>query len=270
MKRSLIVIKLGGSIITEKSRSKPVFRKKVVERICSEISSAKKKQDFDLILIHGGGSYAHPVAKRYELNKGYLGPKSSVGFALTKKALLDLSLLVLETLLATGLNASIVDSSDIIIASNGKIKTFDTRHIKNLLTKGIIPVLFGNVMTDNLMGFSIISGDQIASYLAKIYKASKVIFVSDVDGIFDRNPKIHKNAKLVQEINDKNYKDVVRNMESHNVNDVTGEMKGKILAIKKSLGGIKVFITNGQNPKNVLKSLLNHKRLGFGTVINFN
>ncbi|MEX2028487.1 MAG: isopentenyl phosphate kinase [Candidatus Curtissbacteria bacterium] len=261
MKKDFVIIKLGGSVITDKGRGKGTFRRAIIKRLMGEIVSARKKKDFDLILIHGAGSFAHPLAKKYNLHKGYLGPKSVEGFTLTRKAVMDLSLLVWEEVQRVGVGSSCVQSAEVIYGSNGKIKIFNTEYIQNLLLHDMVPILSGDVVFDEKMGFSIISGDKITAYLAKKLKAKRVIFVSDVDGVFDRNPKSFKDAKLISKIDSKNYSDVIKNMTSYNKDDVTGEMAGKILAIKKDLAGFDVQIINGLSA-NSLKMTLEGKDKG--------
>lgn len=258
--RKLVIIKLGGSVITDKSRPRGFFRRKVVERLALEIKQVKKKKDFDLIIVHGAGSFGHPLANKYRLQNGYLDSKSSEGFSLTKKAMFELTLLIWKVFAEKGLISCVVEPSAVIIGSKARIISFNTDFIDNLLSKGIIPVLFGDAVFDKKMGVSIISGDLMVSYLAKKFKADKVIFVSDVDGIFDKNPKVYRNAKLVKEINEKNWHQVMENMEVFNKNDVSGEMKGKIEAIKRGLSGINVEIINGFKSKKLVDSLLSRKR----------
>jgi isopentenyl phosphate kinase len=267
--KDLIIIKLGGSVITRKESSKPVFRKRVVKRLCREIYDAKKKLKFNLILIHGAGSFGHPYAKKFSLNKGYLNSESAIGIALTKRAVLELNFLIVRELVNIGINAVFVEPSAIVETSKNKIKKFDTRFIKSLLSVGVVPILSGDVVFDDIKGIAILSGDQIASYLAKKLKAKKVIFVSDVNGVFDKDPKTHKGARIIRTINNDNYKDIIKQMKTNDSSDVTGEMKGKILAIRNDLLRTKVIIVNGQKRNNVLKALINERSLGFGTVINF-
>lgn len=268
MKRKLVIIKLGGSVITDKSRSRGVFRKQIVERLAREILNAKKVRNFELIIVHGAGSYGHPLAKKYNLHKGYLGSKSSEGFALTKKAMFELSLLIWDSLSKVGLNSCVVEPSAVIVASGGSIENFNTEFIENLISKKIIPVLFGDTVFDEQTGFSIISGDLMVSYLAKKFRADKVIFVSDVDGVFDKNPKVYKDAKLIVEVNEKNYKKIITNMAIYNENDISGEMKGKILSIRDELGDTSVEIINGFKSKRLVDSLLS-TRQGIGTRFGF-
>ena len=267
--KNLIIIKLGGSIITDKTAKQGVFRQEIVERIAQEIKAAQEKNGFDLILVHGAGSFGHPIAKKYRLNEGYIDGQSSEGFAKTKIGVMELNLLVKQELSKANLAACIIESSAVIKAHSGKIKKIDLGFIRFLLASDIIPILSGDVVIDQETGFSIISGDQIASHLARKLRAKTVVFVSDVNGIFDKNPKTYKDAQLIGEINNRNYHFIVKNMKTNNLNDVTGEMGGKILAIKKDLSGIKALIINGLKKENLLKSLIRPNGHKIGTVLEF-
>ncbi|EQD46116.1 Glutamate 5-kinase, partial [mine drainage metagenome] len=89
----------------------------------------------------------------------------------------------------------------------------------------------------------IISADDLLLGLSSVFKPELVIFFTDVDGIFDKDPKTSSGAKLLKTID--------RNISFHEVNnDVTGGMKSKyekILKIRKHSG--KVVVMNGNNPE---------------------
>lgn len=264
--KDLVIVKLGGSVISDKSKSRGVFRKKIVERLAGEIKRAKKIRDFDLIIVHGAGSFGHPLAKKYNLHKGYSGPRSSEGLVLTKKAMFELTMLIWGSLSKVGLGSCVVEPSAVIVADGGRIKTFNTEFIENLLDKKIIPVLFGDAVFDEKIGVSIVSGDLMVSHLARKFKAEKIIFVSDVDGVYDKNPKVNKDARIIGVINNMNYKQVAKKMEVYNKNDVSGEMKGKLLTIKKDLGGFEVTIINGFSKNVLFKTFMGQNT---GTTVRF-
>lgn len=245
MKKKLVIIKLGGSVITDKSKSKGGFRKEVVTRLTKEIAKARKKQDFDLILIHGAGGYAHYLTTKYRLGEGLLNDKSVWGFALVKKELFKLNNLVWNQCMRAGLAVCMVQPSAVIFTQNGKIKSFDTGFIESLLQIGVTPLLMGDDVIDETLGIAVLSGDKMLAYLAYKLKADKIIFVSDVNGVFDKNPKIYKDAKIIKKINRKNFTSVINSMEVFNREDASGEMKGKLLAIKEYLAGFKVQIVGG-------------------------
>ena len=72
-------MKLGGSVITDKRSQTPKCRRKNIHRIAEIISKSNKK----IIIVHGAGSYAHPLAKKYKINKGLDGTNKQLE-AITK------------------------------------------------------------------------------------------------------------------------------------------------------------------------------------------
>ena len=255
MKKPLVVIKLGGSVITDKNKSRGVFRKAVVRRLAQEIVEARKKKDFDLILVHGAGAYAHYLTKKYRISEGFLGDKSAWGYAHIKNELFKLNNLVWTEALKAGLAVCTIQPSAVVFTDDQTIKSFDTRLLDSLLRMGITPLFLGEDSIDKSRGIAILSGDSIISYLGRKYKADKIIFVSDVDGVYDKNPKVNKDAKLIKEVNNKNFRKVIESMEKFNKNDTSGEMKGKLLAIKATLPGTNVKIIGGFE-KNSLRDVL--------------
>lgn len=255
MKKPLYIIKLGGSVITDKSKGKGAFRKQVVKRLVREIVEAKKKKEFELILVHGAGAYPHYLTTKYKLNEGFKGKKSAFGFSLVKNSLFKLNNLIWIECLKGGLNTCTVEPSAVIITRNGEIEHFDTTFVEGLLKLGIVPLLMGDDALDIEKGIAVLSGDKTMVYLAKKFKAEKVIFVSDVDGVFDKNPKVYKEAKLIREINSKNFNEIISSMVVFNKNDASGEMKGKLLAIKERLLGQEVLLLNGFIDRALIKGL---------------
>ena len=64
MADDLILMKLGGSVITNKKSQTPKCRRENITRIAEIISKSNKK----IIIVHGAGSYAHPLAKKYKIS----------------------------------------------------------------------------------------------------------------------------------------------------------------------------------------------------------
>ena len=106
---------------------------------------------------------------------------------------------------------------------NGNIIDGDINMITLLIEKGFIPVLFGDVALAVNRGIDILSGDQIISFIANKCLPKKVIFLMDVNGIFDKNPNEHKDAKLIKIIDKP-----IRYKSSLSKYDVTGGIDNKI------------------------------------------
>ena len=100
IRQSMQILKLGGSVITDKSK-KYSFKKEVVNRLSAEIKKANK----ELIIVHGAGSFGHILAKEYDLNSGYKNDKQLQGFSLTHAMVQKLNTMVLDSLHEHGIAA---------------------------------------------------------------------------------------------------------------------------------------------------------------------
>jgi len=84
-----------------------------IRRLAKEVASAKLAS---LILVHGGGSFGHPLAKRYKIKDGFNGKVSQLlGFAKTHQAMLALNKLVVDSLIKEKIPAVAVSPSSFIM-----------------------------------------------------------------------------------------------------------------------------------------------------------
>ncbi len=134
--------------------------------------------------------------------------------------------------------------------------------VERILSLGVIPVVNENdtVAIDELeleMG----ENDSLAAIMATVAKADLLVILSDIDGLFDKNPKEHSDAKLisvVEEITD----EITKNSGGAGSNLGTGGMITKLNAAKiAGEAGIDMVIMNGSNPEN-LYDLLEGKSVG--------
>jgi len=264
VRNKLIILKLGGSVITHKSSGRKMVNRKNLERLSLELSRAQKKEKFSIIIIHGVGSFGHIIAGKFKLNDGFKNKKQVKVIPLLRGDLEKLNTKVIKTLMENKLNTMAVHPSSLWTLNNRRLKNANLDMIKNLLKLELTPVLYGDILTDSKLGFSILSGDQIVYYLAKKLNAVKVIVGTDVDGVFDANPKINKGAKLIKEINKHNVKQFCVNAST--AVDVTGGMGGKINELLKLANfGIESEIINISKQGILEKSLRGKK--GIGTLI---
>ena len=222
----MYLIKLGGSVITEKS-SKATFRSNVMNDLSTQLARSKK----DFIIVHGAGSFGHVLAKEYDLNAGYKNPEQKKGVVKTQRLVQQLNDYVLCSLHENGINAVSLPPHSFLTLNNHNLESFDMKIFHSYLDKGFIPVCYGDVVLDNKIDFSICSGDLLMLALAKEFQPEKVIFVMDEDGIYDKNPKQHSDAKLIESINADELDSLQTTMDSHA--DVTKGMEGKLQTIKR-------------------------------------
>ena len=254
-----IILKLGGSVITKKE--KPLTpNKPAIKRLAKEISKAKVEK---LVIIHGGGSYGHPLAKEYELNQGFKNTVQLIGFSKTRWAMSTLNALIVEALVNCGVPAVAVCPSSFIITKHGRIEKADWKVVAKLLEMGFVPVLYGDAILDSSIGFTILSGDQLVAELAIKFDAERIVIGVDVDGLYTSDPKTNASAKLIREINLEKLNEYQSMIESSKTVDVTGGMLGKISELKRAIQhGITVLIVNALKPNKIYKALRNERVVG--------
>jgi len=215
----MILIKLGGSVITDKSSYRR-FNKDVVSRLCQEIKSSGK----DVMIVHGAGSFGHVLAKEFELQKGHIRDDQIDALAKVSRDVRELNVMVISELIDAGIPAVSVPTGSCFIMDDGELMMND-EILRGYTELGIVPVMFGDVVLDRKKGFGICSGDTIMEHLTDIFSPDMVVFVSDIDGLYDRDPKISKDAKLISEVNEKLFEDIPAET---TVADVTGGVHAKM------------------------------------------
>jgi len=255
LKKGPIIIKLGGSVITDKRRE---FFAKVdmIERISREIAKIKSS----LILIHGAGSFGHPIVKKFGLHLGYRNKRQLQALSETKSRLMDLDKILIGLLRKHGVPVVPFMPSSFMFASRGRIIRADLQPLNTFLKLGAMPLLCGDVVPDRETGFSVISGDQLAIYLARKMNARLVIFGCDVDGVYSADPKKSPNATLIEVVTPSTFKNLLQTATEPTSPDVTGGMLGKIReSLRLVEKGIDVVIMNFTKPKDLVKLMEGRK-----------
>lgn len=254
-----MVLKLGGSVVTIKE--KPFTpNKRAITRLAKEIKRANVES---LLVIHGGGSFGHPLAKKYGIREGYGYPSQIIGLSKTHQAMVSLNKIILDALIQRGIPAVAVQPSAFITTDNGRIRHVETKIVLKLLELGITPVLYGDVVLDSALGFTILSGDQLVSSLAVKFGADRIIIGIDVDGIYTADPKIDPSARLIQHLTLRELKKIQHKIGEAVVTDVTGGMLGKMIELMPAVArGTQVIIVNAAKPDNLYRALRSEKVRG--------
>ena len=259
---NLVIVKLGGSAITDKNAVKRA-RIPVIKRVAKEINEALAGKNFNLIIVLGGGSFGHPIAKKYEIHRGIASENSLIGVSETVDSMRELSLIVTQIFRDQGLPVIPIQPSAIAINNNTKLETMYSETMKKYIEIGMIPVLWGDVALDNSLGVSILSGDNIISHLAIKYGAAKVVFGMEIDGFY-YDPINQKG--LIREICEDNIREILNYARDSSAIDVTGGMARKIEEILPMYEReIEIFLVNITKP-GVLRDVLLGKRV-IGTII---
>jgi isopentenyl phosphate kinase len=260
----IILLKLGGSLITDKT--KPFTpRLDVIKRLAKEIHEARTR-GVKLIIGHGGGSFPHKPAKDYRTNEGMINKESCKGISLVQDAASRLNRIIVNSLIEAGENAISVQPSAALITEQGRIKEWYLESVKEMLKHNLLPVPYGDVALDTKQGCSIISTEEILNYLAKNLGSKKIILAGIVDGVFTSDPQKDSSAKLIKEINTNNYQDIKKYLGGSAGIDVTGGMLHRVERIfELTKLGVEADIINGEKEGYLKRALFGEK--GLGTVI---
>jgi isopentenyl phosphate kinase len=116
----MIFLKLGGSLITDKTGVE-VVRSNVLARLAAEIARARAaKPDLQLLLGHGSGSFGHVAAAKYGTRSGVQSAEQWHGFAEVSSAASRLSKIVTDALLAVDVPAISFQPSASAVCEDGR------------------------------------------------------------------------------------------------------------------------------------------------------
>ncbi|MDO5766032.1 MAG: glutamate 5-kinase [Spirochaetales bacterium] len=122
-----------------------------------------------------------------------------------------------------------------------------------LADEGVVPIINENDSVSTLE-FSIGDNDNLAALTSILWSADLLILFSDIDGIFTDNPKVNKNAKLVEVV--KSIPELRKTIHIGDANSFgTGGIETKIQAAEKTtVYGIPMLLANG-GKENILDKL---------------
>ncbi|MBU4245947.1 MAG: isopentenyl phosphate kinase [Nanoarchaeota archaeon] len=262
--KEVILLKIGGSLITDKAAKVPKVNQKNLARISKEISQGFNPEKQILAIVHGAGSFGHVIVKETGIHKGISNKEHLLAFAETQRLQNELNSDVCKELIKNKIPAMPFEPASTAVMDEGRLISLDTGALEGMLKIGLVPVLYGVPAYDIAQGCSILSGDQIITYLAKRLKASRIILATDVDGVFDADPNKNPKAKLIKEISRANFAEIARKISGSTNTDVTGGMFAKVKEIFE-INGLTGEIINGNKQNNIKRAL--HGEKGIGTLI---
>jgi glutamate 5-kinase len=234
-KSKIVVIKIGSSLLVDKNKK---IRKKWLSSFAKDIQKLKSKNK--KIIIVSSGAIALGCIKMNYNKKNLKLDKSQ---AIASIGQIELMNLFTQTFSKYKLNISQIlltldDTEERRRSINAK-RTFE-----NLFQLNYIPIVNEN---DTIATSEIKFGDndRLASRVAQITNADTLILLSDVDGLFTKNPKIFKDAELIRKVNNLN-KDTYNVSFKGKTEFGSGGMNTKIEAAKIcNLSGCNMIIANG-------------------------
>ena len=235
-----VIIKLGGSAITDKSK-KCTPNLPVIETSIRQIGDFPRP----LILLHGGGSFAHPFVIQAGLHRGYKGSFQLRAVSETELFLDQLTRIIGAGLLLRRRPFVPLRPMSFIAMRNGRISQAFLEPIRRALELGLLPLVHGDLAFDTRLGIGVLSADILASFLGVQFEAARVLFGCDVDGVYSQDPKKSRRAVLIELVTEASYKRIMRSFGRTTGNDATGGMLRKFAeAVKLARNGVECVIFN--------------------------
>ncbi len=231
----IIVIKIGSSLLVNENKK---IRKKWLTSFAKDIKNLKKKNK-KIIIVSSGAIALGCIKMKYDKKNLKLDQSQAIA-SIGQIELMNLftSIFSKHRLNISQILLTLEDTEERRRSLNAK-RTFE-----NLFNLDFIPIVNEN---DTIATSEIKYGDndRLASRVAQITNADTLILLSDVNGLYSKNPKLFKDAKLIKEI--KNFKNDLKDINFRGMNEFgSGGMNTKIEAAKIcQLSGCNMIISNG-------------------------
>ena len=249
-KSKRIVIKIGTNALTDKNG---LLDLGIIKNLVSQIAEIKNNKDIVIITSGAIGAGMQELGIK-------IRPKDVVG----QQVCAAVGQRILMTNYHSMFSKRKIKIAQILITYNDLANKENYRHLANslerLLELGIIPIINENdPVSISEIGPSFGDNDNMSALIAEKIKADLLIMLTNVDGLFDKNPN-DKDSALIGEV--KNIDKEIEAMASGSSDLGVGGMKTKIQAAKKvTEAGAAVIIANGRK-ENVLLDIINGKEIG--------
>jgi isopentenyl phosphate kinase len=261
MTETLQFLKLGGSLITDKT-SAHTPRIEVLQRLAQEIAAARlKNPKLQVVLGHGSGSFGHVPARRYGTRQGVRTNEEWQGFIEVWREAHALDQLVLAALAEAGLPAIPFPASACVSAQDGQLYHWDLQPLRQAQQAGLLPVVYGDVVFDTQRGGTILSTEDLFAYLALELRPGRILLAGLEAGVWADFPVCRQ---LIEFLTPHNMRELGVAIGGSAATDVTGGMADKVqqsMRLVQQIEGLEVCIFSGDVPGAVEKAL-NGDRLG--------
>lgn len=248
-----IFLKLGGSLITDKSRPYTP-RPETIRRLAEEVREAlTARPGLQLLIGHGSGSFGHAAAAPYGTRQGVRTPREWQGYAEVAAAAARLHRTVTDIFLQAGVPVLGLQPSASARCRDGALVHLETAPIQAAWAHGLVPLIYGDVALDDVRGGTIVSTEDLFAYLAPILSPHRILLATRVAGVLDRE------GQVVPAMTPADLPALRPALRGAQGPDVTGGMADKVERMASLVGrcpDLVVQIFSGEPPGAVLSALL--------------
>ncbi len=249
----MIFLKLGGSLITDKTQVETI-RPKILHRVSTEIATAlSQSPDLKLLLGHGSGSFGHVPAKKYGTRSGVSTKEQWHGFAEVSQAASKLTAIVRDYLIAEGVSVLSLTPRVSAELQDGSITNMHVGNIQAALAAGLVPMINGDVAFDQKRGGTIVSTEEVMAFLARYLHPQWLLLAGETDGVYDLD------GNVIPNITHQNLPDIRAALGGSRGTDVTGGMLTKVTSMLDLVvqnPSLSILIFSGLKSKNVAHAVV--------------
>lgn len=251
---AIVLVKLGGSLITDKRRPETA-RRQIIERLAAELAASPPNDGEKLLLGHGSGSFGHQAAAEHRLVSGLRSPDQLAGVGITQAAAARLHRMVLDALLAAGAAPFSLAPSSCLVTHHGRPRHLALDPLLGALAAGLLPVTYGDVVMDRAQGAAIASTETVLTAMARRlvqrgWRVSRVLWLGETPGLFDIK------GRIVPRLDAATLDRAIRKVSGAAGVDVTGGMRHR-LETARALArlGIPSLLFDGREPGALARAL---------------
>jgi isopentenyl phosphate kinase len=248
MAHSFVLVKLGGSLITDKKRP-GVARLAAIRRLAREIATALKSPRGPRLLVgHGSGSFGHAAAAQGGLYPGANATKSMDAVVRTQRRAADLHQRVVAALMDAGARPFSFAPSSFLHAESGHVAGRFVDPVFDALERGLLPVVYGDVVLDRTRGAIILSTEALFVILAqeaarRNVPVARAVWLGETDGVAGED------GSTIARMTAGSAARAARRVTGASGTDVTGGMALRLRAVGVlAKAGIASAIVDGRKP----------------------
>jgi isopentenyl phosphate kinase len=211
------VLKLGGSLITEKDRAE-TLDDAALSAAADDVAAATA-DGLALALVHGAGSFGHHYAEKHGVSVTE-GTHDAGATLEIHGSMTTLNRFVLSRLGARDVPALPVHPLSTAARDLDGTLDFPLASVRRLLGEGFVPVSHGDVIAHTGRGTTVLSGDEVVTRFATGLDADRVGLCSTVDGVYDADGAVIDRITA--------FDDAADALGGSDAADVTGGMAGKV------------------------------------------
>jgi isopentenyl phosphate kinase len=252
----LVFLKLGGSLITDKTLPFTPHLELLAD-LAEQIAQALAQQpSTQLLLGHGSGSFGHTPAAQHNTRAGVSTPAGWRGFSEVWWQASSLNRHVMEALHGAALPAVALPPLASLTARDGSVAAWDLQPLQGALSAGLLPVIYGDVVFDEVRGGTILSTEDLFAHLARALGPKRILLAGLERAVWADYPL---REQPVGRLTRESFEQIAGGIGEADGTDVTGGMRSKIggmLDLVQDLPGLSVHIFSGAEPGNLLRALL--------------